>query len=181
MSLEKAGLTRAAVACYHEAATLYQCFIESNENDSSLVRGAFAHVTGYTAPSSMTKNGPSAAKVLAFTCIKLGFLSHDSLGDAKAAARLYRYATLVDPEPNAIAFDGLGTCIEGSGGDLNEAIAAYRRALAIAPNDSMVLFHLAVALERLGQQPQESEEIMEYLRRSEAAISCLVDSWGYVR
>jgi hypothetical protein len=187
MAYEKAGLTRAAVACYHEAATLYQCFIDSNENDSSLVRGAFAHVTGYASPSSSSSasdvqsTAPSAAKVLAYTCIKLAYLSNDCLGDAKAAARLYRYATMVDPEPSAIAYDGMGTCMEGSGGNLNEAVAAYRQALRISPNDALVLFHLAVALDRLGQNLKESEEIMEYLRRSEAGIACLVDSWGYVR
>lgn len=63
---------------------------------------------------------------------------------------------------------------------------AYRSALKlhISPsNDSMnydVLFHLAVALERL-EETEESNEIMEKLRRCEISHSCLVDSWGYVR
>jgi len=197
LSFEKAGFIRAAVACYHEAATLYQCFIDSNENDNSLVRGAFAHVTGYASPSSSTTTTttttkasnnnsattsiPSAAKVLAYTCIKLASLSKDGLGDAKAAARLYRYATLVDSEPSSLAYDGMGTCIEGAGGKLHEAIAAYRQALRISPQDSLILFHLAVALERVGKNKSEAEEIMEQLRRSDASIACLVDSWGYVR
>ena len=41
-------------------------------------------------------------------------------------------------------------------------------------------YHLAVALERLGQE-EEACELLEKLRRAESTHACLVDSWGYVR
>ena len=79
-----------------------------------------------------------------------------------------------------MSFHGLGVSVEASHGDLSEAVAAYREALRLTPYKAKVRFDLAVALERLGLT-EESEPLMERLRRSEAPVSCLVDSWGYVR
>lgn len=192
-SFEQAGLPRTAHAAYHEAATLYQCFLDSTE---------FAHVTDLrddTDENAHTnldvKDGRNSLRsFLAFSCMRLAFLSHDALSDPKAALRLYKEAAILDTvNPSAEAYDGIGTSIEATGGDLSEAVQAYRTALSIVePEDEVdspynylhdaghVKFHLGVALERLGEV-DEAEEIMETLRRCEAKYACLVDSWGYIR
>jgi len=187
-------MPRTAHAAYHEAATLYHCFLDSKE---------FAHVTDLrdTTPSNDNdaNSGDDASmslrSFLAYSCIRLAFLSHDVLGDPKAALRLYKEAAILDTmNPSVEAYDGIGTSIEASHGDRSEAVEAYRAALSIsepeddaAPYDypmdngaGFVKFHLGVALERLGEA-EEAEEIMETLRRCEAKYACLVDSWGYIR
>lgn len=173
MELEKNGLARASAAAFHEAATLYQCFLDSYRGGDET--NEFGHVT------TLSPDGPNGCRaILAYACVRLAHISHDALGDSKAATRLFRDATTIDPLPSSVSFDGIGTSIEASNGDLSEAVTAYREALRLAPRSGDVLFHLAVALERLGEI-EESDIIMEKLRRSEAISSCLVDSWGYVR
>jgi len=175
IELEKKGLARASAASFHEAATLYQCFLDNSRDDSTGVGNEFGHVT------TMDPDGPNGCRsILAYTCVRLAHLSHDALGDSKAATRLYRDATIIDKNPSPVAFDGMGNSIEASNGDLSDAVAAYREALRFNRSSGTVQFHLAVALERLGEI-EESDAIMEKLRRSEAQRSCLVDSWGYVR
>lgn len=164
MVLEKNGQARAASAAFHEAATLFQCFLDCGEE--------FQHVT-----SLQREEIPG---MLAYTAVRLAHLSHDALGDSKAAYRLYREAGTIDPTPSAVSFDGMGTALEASFGNLSEAVPCYRQAHKMRPNNRLFLFHLAVALERLGEV-EESEQLMEILRRSELRHSCLVDSWGYVR
>ena len=188
MQYERFGLFRAAAESFHEAATLYQCFLdqfddvaeeaqdESAADDESetfpAAANAFAYVTG--------RDVNTCLPILAYACIRLAHLSHDALGDSKAAARLYKDAAAIDPMPSSVAFDGIGTSIEASGGSLEDAVEAYREAYRLNPSSAQAGFHLAVALERLGRV-EESEPLMEQLRRSEAKVSCLVDSWGYVR
>lgn len=188
MQYERFGLFRAAAESFHEAATLYQCFLdqfddvakeaedESVADDESetlpAAANAFAYVTG--------RDVNTCLPILAYACIRLAHLSHDALGDSKAAARLYKDAAAIDPMPSSVAFDGIGTSIEASGGSLEDAVEAYREAYRLNPSSAQAGFHLAVALERLGRV-EESEPLMEQLRRSEAKVSCLVDSWGYVR
>ena len=164
--LEKNGQARKASAAFHEACTLYQCFLDS--------RGEFAHVTSL--PES------ECASVLAYACLRLGFLNQDALGDANAAVRLYKESAIIDPIPSAVSYDGMGESLEasGAGTKLREASDAYRKALQVSPDKRPVQFRLAVALERLGE-PEEAERLFEILRRSESTYSCLVDSWGYVR
>jgi tetratricopeptide (TPR) repeat protein len=176
-SLENAGMPRTAHALYHESATLYQCLLDSSE---------FSHVSELEQihDSDSSKKAQSSKEstlksYLTYACMRLGYLSHDALSDPRAALRLYKEATTISSQPPAEAFDGLGICIESSGGSLKEAVASYKKSLAIQDN-GMVWFHLAVALERLGEA-EEAEEIMESLRRAEAKYACLVDSWGYVR
>jgi len=181
---------------------LYQCFLDSTE---------FSHVTDLhktgtagsgsgtstaTATGTGTATGADSNAVvrsfLAYSCVRLAFLSHDALSDPKAALRLYKEAAIIDTDnPSADAYDGIGTCIEACFGDLEEAVEAYKLALRICRDrgldggdgggdDGNVRFHLGLALERLGRV-EEAEEIMEDLRRSEAKDACLVDSWGYIR
>lgn len=192
-SLEQAGLPRTAHAAYHEAATLYHCFLDSKE---------FSHVTDLR-DSNEDENTSSDQTFslrwfLANSCIRLAFLSHDALSDPKAALRLYKEAAILDTaNPSIEAYDGIGTSIEAGDGDLNEAVIAYRAALSITESKNIdvhatfddyplddesnfVKFHLGVALERLGET-EEADEIMETLRRCEAKYACLVDSWGYIR
>jgi tetratricopeptide (TPR) repeat protein len=165
MVLEKNGQARASSAAFHEAATLFQCYLDCGQE--------FQHV------SSLTREEIPA--MLAYTAVRLAHLSHDALGDAKAAYRLYREAGKIDPMPSAVCYDGMGTSLEASGmGSLEKAVAAYRKAHEMRPQNRLFLFHLAVALERLGET-EEAEEYMDQLRRSELRHSCLVDSWGYVR
>mmetsp|Transcript_13741 Transcript_13741/g.20250 ORF Transcript_13741/g.20250 Transcript_13741/m.20250 type:complete len:439 (+) Transcript_13741:103-1419(+) len=164
MVLEKNGQARAASASFHEAATLFQCYLDCDNE--------FQHVSMIDRDEIPT--------MLAYTCVRLAHLSHDALGDAKAAFRLYRDATRIDPKPSAVSYDGMGTAIEASGGPLEDAIEAYREALKLTPENHQVVFHLGVALERVGEE-EESEKWMDLLRRSELEHSCLVDSWGYVR
>ncbi|KAL7471664.1 hypothetical protein ACHAXS_011949 [Conticribra weissflogii] len=218
IQLEKAGLARAASAAFHEAATLYQCFLDqttspaatrgdgggSDDRDgegSSKPINIFQHVTTLASPSSSDSTSPSPVlPVLAYACIRLAHLSHDAFGDSRAATRLYKLAAEIDPMPSAVAYHGIGTSLEASldhynysGGSgerqgrsweevMEEAVEAYREARKFSGGRSHgeVLFHLAVALERLGEV-EESEKIMETLRRGESNLSSLVDSWGYVR
>jgi Macrocin-O-methyltransferase (TylF) len=169
LQLEKSGQPRPANGAFSEAATLYQCFLELSSN--------FKHVTNLSRED--------CAELLSYTLTRLGFLDVDALSDPKAAVRLYTMATQIDPKPSAVAFRGIATALEASGGNgqdmshLENAVDAYREALdrSSAPND---LFALAVALERLGQA-EEADELLESLQRCEAPISCLVDTWGYVR
>ena len=169
VNLEQRGLCRTAHAAYHEAATLYQCFL-----DQDIKPHEFSHVTELDGGD----DDSICTKYLAEVCMRLAFLSIDALADSRAAIRLYKEVTKIDPKPNLCAYDGIGTAIEASfPGNLHDAVRAYRKALEIEDND-LTRFHLGVALERLGE---ESEEIMEGLRRSEAAYACLVDSWGYIR
>lgn len=168
-NLELQGLSRTAHAAYHEAATLYQCFL-----DQDFKTNDFSHVTELD-------NGDgedSCRRYLAEVCMRLACISIDALGDPRAAIRLYKEASKIDPKPNVCAYDGIGTAIEASfPNNLMEAVQAYQKALEIEDN-KLSRFHLGVALERMGE---ESEEIMDEIRRSEAKYACLVDSWGYIR
>ncbi|KAL7487497.1 hypothetical protein ACHAW6_013097 [Cyclotella cf. meneghiniana] len=236
IQLEKSGLSRSASAAFHEAATLYQCYLDfdaiakdqrvNHDDDGSSETNRFRRVTALPDADS-NPDSPDIRSVLAYACIRLAHLSHDSFGDSRAATRLYRLAKKIDPVPSAVAFHGIGTSIEASldylnydeGGDvmrlwrdkMEKAVDAYRDAVRIGSgggiyNNGETWFHLAVALEscsrpelrhllivirverarklsnskRLGDM-EESEKIMETLRRGEANLSCLVDSWGYVR
>lgn len=169
--LDKSGQPRAATGAFHEAATLFQCFLD--------LESCFGHVTSL--------DRATVPAVLAFVLGRLAFLNNEALGDPKAAIRLYTMATEIDPEPSAVTFKGLGTAWEATGGNgedlehLNEAVAAYRQAMDRSSPDPSTEFCMAVALERLGEQKEEAEDILDKLQRTEAPTSCLVDSWGYVR
>jgi tetratricopeptide (TPR) repeat protein len=166
VQLEKNGQASKASAAFHESTTLYQCLLD--------FKSEFRHVT-----SLSEEDCPS---ILAYASIRLGYLNLDALGDSKAAVRLFKKATNTDPFPSAVSYHMIGQSIEASdaGRNLNEAVAAYRQALKLSRRDHRILFHLAVALERIGEV-DEANEIMETLRRDEAVYSCMVDSWGYVR
>ena len=170
LQLDKAGQPRAANSAFHEAATLYQCFLELED--------CFNHV------SNLRKE--EMPPLLAYTLVRLAFLSMDALGDPKAAIRLYTMASVIDPNPSSVCFKGMGTAIEAAGGNgddlehLKQAVVAYRQSLDHYAHQPNTAFQLAVAAERLGKAVA-AERIMESLQRSEAPISCLVDSWGYVR
>mmetsp|Transcript_11190 Transcript_11190/g.28347 ORF Transcript_11190/g.28347 Transcript_11190/m.28347 type:complete len:448 (+) Transcript_11190:127-1470(+) len=167
--LDKSGQPRLASDAFHEAATLFQCFLELPEN--------FGHVTNL-------KNEECQA-VLAYTLVRLGFISVEALSDANAAVRLYSMAAEIDPLPSPESFKGIGTSLEATGGNgkdlehLKQAVKNYRKALARA-NKASIMFCMGVALERLGET-QEAEELLETIQRSEAPVSCLNDSWSYVR
>lgn len=167
--LDKSGQPRLASDAFHEAATLFQCFLELPEN--------FGHVT------NLSKEDCEA--VLAYTLVRLGFISVEALSDANAAVRLYTMAAEIDPFPSPESFKGIGTSLEASGGNgkdldhLKQAVEAYRKALENSKIAS-IMFFMGVALERLGEL-EESEPILESIQRSEAPTSCLNDSWGYVR
>jgi tetratricopeptide (TPR) repeat protein len=116
ISLEKAGYTHSASAAFHEAATLYQCYLDGGET--------FNHVTSLSSSSSSNTNSDDDASnkdnelvvsLLAYCCIRLGHLSNDAFGDANAATRLYQLASSIDSHyPNAVSYHGIGTCIEAS-------------------------------------------------------------------
>jgi tetratricopeptide (TPR) repeat protein len=116
ISLEKAGYTHSASAAFHEAATLYQCYLDGGET--------FNHVTSLSSSSSFNTNSDDDAtnkdnelvvSLLAYCCIRLGHLSNDAFGDANAATRLYQLASSIDSQyPNAVSYHGIGTCIEAS-------------------------------------------------------------------
>lgn len=167
--LDKSGQPRAAMGALHEAATLFQCFLD--------LESCFGHVT------SLDRS--SVPAVLSYTLVRLAFLNDEALGDPKAAIRLYTMATEIDPTPSAVSYKGLGNSIEASGGSgvdlehLKEASLAYRRALDRS-HDPLTSFFMAVVMERLGKK-ELSEAMLDSLQRTEAPISCLVDSWGYVR
>jgi tetratricopeptide (TPR) repeat protein len=164
--LEKNGQARKASASFHEAATLYQCYLDS--------KSEFAHITSLP--------DDECVSILAYTCLRLAFLNQDALGDPNAAVRLYKEAVAIDPSPSAASYDGIGESVEASfaGAKLEEACEAYQKALELSPDNRIVQFHLALALERLGRA-DEAEPLFERLRRSESIHACLVDSWGYVR
>lgn len=153
IELERSGQARAASAALHEAATLYQCFMDSEED--------FAHVTAL-----LKEDCPA---VLAYLCIRLGFLNLDALGDANASVRLYKEASVIDPVPSPFSYEGLATALEASGGGQNliPALEAYREAVALDPSLKKAQFNMAVVLDRLGRT-EEAEPIFEQIRRSEA-------------
>lgn len=170
-ALDKNGRARAAAGAFHEAATLYQCFLDSPSE--------FGHVTALTSQECL--------QILAYAALSLGYLNLDVLQSPNAAARLYERATTMDPTPTAVGFDGMGQSLEAAGRPLEEAVQAYRQALKLQADSPKVQFHLAVALDRLKQTDdddeyaRESNQLLESLRREEAVHACLVDSWGYVR
>lgn len=168
--LEQQGLFRTAHAAYHEAATLYQCYLDQDVRSYE-----FSHVTEL---EKGDEGEESCRKYLAETCMRLAFLSSDALGDPRAAIRLYKEAARIDTEPNMFAYDGIGNSIEASfPGSLKDAVQAYQKSLEIEDND-LTRFYLGVALERLGES---SDEIFDKVRRSDATCASLVDSWGYIR
>jgi tetratricopeptide (TPR) repeat protein len=169
VQLDGNGQARRASAAFHEAATLYQCLLDSPSE--------FGHVT------ALTEEEVSA--VLSYACQSLGSLNADALKNPMAAVRLYRLAAAM--VPSADSYDGMGRCLEAAtaGNGLREAVDCYRRAAQLDPENRHVQFHLAVALDRLSKQDpsleQEARDLLEQLQRQEAVHSCLVDSWGYVR
>ena len=64
IQLENNGQSRKASAAFHEAATLYHCFLDS--------KSEFGHVTSLPLEDCAT--------ILAYTCLRLGFLNLDALG-----------------------------------------------------------------------------------------------------
>ena len=166
LSFEKNGQARRASTSFHEAATLYQCFLDSP--------GEFGHVTGL-------QKG-DCATILSYACIRLGFLNYDALGDPLAGVRLYKESAAIDPVPSAVTYEGIGEAIEAAyaGRKLDNAIVHYDRALELQPNRPKTAFRRAVALDRSGKE-EEAQDILDQLRRHESPIACLVDSWGYVR
>lgn len=167
--LDKSGQPRLASDAFHEAATLFQCFLELPEN--------FGHVT------NLSKEDCEA--VLSYTLLRLAFISVEALSDANAAVQLYRMAAAIDPLPSPESFKGIGTSLEAAGGNgknldhLKQAVEAYRKALEKCKK-ATIMFYMGVALERLGEIV-EAEPILDVIQRSEAPTSCLNDSWGYVR
>jgi hypothetical protein len=168
--LEKSGQSRAANSAFHEAATLFQCYLEED---------AFGHVTNLDKPDCLT--------ILTYNLVRLAFLNHDALSDPEAAINLYQMAIDMDPvNPSAVSFMGLGESLEAAGGNgkdlthLERGAEAYRGALKLNNNSANTRFALSVVLERMGKT-EEADELMTTLQRQEAPISCLVDSWGYVR
>ena len=71
--LDKSGQPRLASAAFHEAATLFQCFLELPDN--------FKHVTNLSEEDCQA--------VLAYTLVRLGFINAEALSDPNAAVRLY--------------------------------------------------------------------------------------------
>lgn len=71
--LDKSGQPRLATGAFHEAATLYQCFLELPEN--------FEYVT------NLSKEDCQA--ILAYTLVRLAFNNIEALSDANAAVNLY--------------------------------------------------------------------------------------------
>jgi tetratricopeptide (TPR) repeat protein len=153
IELERSGQARAASAALHEAATLYQCFVDSEED--------FAHVTAL-----LKEDCPA---VLAYLCIRLGFLNMDALGDASAAVRLYKEAYKIDPVPSPFSYEGFAVALEASGGGKNllPALEAYQKASRLDPSLKKTQFNMAVVLDRLGRTA-EAEPIFEQIRRSES-------------
>lgn len=153
IELERSGQARAASAALHEAATLYQCFLDSEED--------FAHVTAL-----LTEDCPA---VLAYLCIRLGFLNLDALGDANAAVRLYREASTIDPVPSPFSYEGYAVALEASGGgeNMKAALEEYQKANTMDPSLKKTQFNMAVVLDRLGRA-DEAEPLFEQIRRSES-------------
>jgi hypothetical protein len=170
LQLDKSGQPRSASNAFHEAATLYQSFLD--------IEICFRHVTNLSPEE--------CPAILSYTLVRLGFLNMDALSDPKAAIRLYTMATVIDPAPSPVSFRGIGISLEAAGGNgkdashLEQAVVAYRQSLDRSNNKPSVAFYMAVALERLGKA-EEAESILKQLSRSEAPASCFVDSWGYVR
>ena len=128
MQLERAGLARSASAAFHEAATLYQCFLDggggdANDDDrataTTKTTNVFRHVTSLATTASDASGGggggsPTVLAVLAYCCVRLAHLSHDDFGDPRASVRLYKMAADIDPRPSGVAYHGIGTSIEAS-------------------------------------------------------------------
>ena len=124
MALEKLGLARSASASFHEAATLYQCFLDGENNVPSFDDGGAAAATNVfrrvtSLPSSASAGGvggggPTVQSALAYCCLRLAHLSHDAFGDPRASVRLYDLSSNIDPYPGGAAYHGVGICVEAS-------------------------------------------------------------------
>jgi tetratricopeptide (TPR) repeat protein len=168
MLLEKNGQARKSATAFHEATTLYQCYLDSSKE--------FDHVTSLESLDCIRS-------ILAYACFRLACLNHDALGSPTTAVRLFTEATSLDPTPSSLSFAGLGESLQAAFGSskLEQAVEAYERAIQLAPNNRRIWFHLAVALDRLGGFDERVNDLFEKLRRSESVYACLVDSWGYIR
>ena len=121
MVLEMNGEAQAASYAFYEAAILFQYHIDCNKK--------FQRV------SSLERDEMS--EMLAYTCIRLGHLNHDALGDAKAASKLYQDTCCIDTRPLVVAYDSIGTSIQASHGNLKDAAAAYCKALKSSPKNML--------------------------------------------
>jgi hypothetical protein len=125
MALEKLGLARSASASFHEAATLYQCFLDGENSGASIDDGGstttttnvFRRVTSLPSSASAAGGvggGPTVQSALAYCCLRLAHLSHDAFGDPRASVRLYDLSSNIDPYPGGAAYHGVGICVEAS-------------------------------------------------------------------
>jgi tetratricopeptide (TPR) repeat protein len=94
-------------------------------------------------------------------CINLGTLYYNR-GEFLKAEQLYRMATEADPE-YALAFFDHGNVLDELR-RLPEAIAAYKRAVALMPSYADALYNLALAYERNGDRRKALEHWTRYLK-----------------
>ncbi len=94
-------------------------------------------------------------------CINLGTLYYNR-GEFLRAEQLYRMATEADPE-YALAFFDHGNVLDELR-RLPEAIAAYKRAVALMPSYADALYNLALAYERNGERRKALEHWTRYLK-----------------
>jgi len=97
----------------------------------------------------------------AAACINLGTLFYNQQQYLRAE-QLYRMATEADPE-YSLAFFDLGNVLDELR-RLPEAVAAYQRAVVLAPRYADAHYNLALALERTGERRRALRHWLQYLK-----------------
>jgi len=169
--LDEQGKPDEAKAAYEKAAAAAQEYLERNPGDATVtyLLGVTYYFLGYyqqaiTFLQKSVELSPDAASHYA-----LGNAYYDAQDYAKALVE-YQAALTIDPEDVA-SLVGLGNTCDKLG-KTDEAIAAYRRALALK-DDADIHYSLAVLLERQGQADEALAEYQASLRVEDNVLAHL--------
>jgi predicted O-linked N-acetylglucosamine transferase (SPINDLY family) len=148
----------------HEAAQLYQKVLKANpgQADALYLLGAIAHQTGYHAQAVELCRRALAAAPDDARCYNVLGLALMELGKDAEAEDSFQKAIAIDNNPEV--YNNLGTLCKKQG-RLDDAIAAYRRALARSPA-------YANAHYNLGNAYRDRKEMESAAECFQQALSC---------
>jgi len=112
------------------------------------------------------------ASLVAYINVRQAHLHHDALGSPSTSLQYYNKA-INDPHPSSLSFHGKANILDQSEHSRHQAIATYRLAL-LYHTTPLLLFHLAISLERVGVY-ERSQHILNSLPVE------LSTTWNYCR